>query len=79
MTVASALKPDTYHRAASWLTASQLAKGKIYFINNGNRILLQVKGTLNGKKGAFEYIIDETGHVCHQLFKAGGIINGKPN
>lgn len=77
--VGSALKADTYHRAASWLTISQLSKGKIYFINNGNRILLQVRGTLNGKRGVFEYIIDEFGRVCHQLFKVGGSINGRPN
>ena len=78
--VGSALnKSDTYHRAASWLTQSQLAKGSVYYINNGKRILLQVKGELNGKKGIFEYIIDEAGNVCHQLFKPGGLINGKPN
>ena len=77
--VGSALKSDTYHRAASWLTTSQLSKGKVFFINNGNRILLQVKGVLNGKNGVFEYIIDEAGNVCHQLFKVGGVINGRPN
>jgi hypothetical protein len=78
--VGSALsKSDIYHRSASWLTKSQLAKGKVFSINNGTRTLLQVNGELNGKKGIFEYIIDEYGNVCHQLFKAGGVINGKPN
>ena len=77
--VGSALKDDIYHRAASWLTRSQLAQGQVFYIDNGKRILLQVKGMLNGKNGIFEYIIDEVGNVCHQLFKAGGVINGKPN
>ena len=77
--VGSALKSDLYHRAASWLSSSQLAKGKVFYINGGRRVLLQVEGTLNGIKGIFEYIIDEAGNICHQFFKAGGIINGIPN
>ena len=31
------------------------------------------------KRGVFEYIIDEAGRVCHQVFKEGGYINGAPN
>ena len=77
--VASGLKSDIYHRAASYLSESQLAKGKVYIINNGRKILLQVYGYLNGKRGVFEYIIDESGRVCHQLFKEGRHINGIPN
>jgi len=81
--VGSALRnSDIYHRAASWLTQSQLAKGKVFSIigNDGvKRTLLQVNGKLNGKKGIFEYIINEAGNVSHQLFKVGGVINGKPN
>jgi hypothetical protein len=75
-------KSDIYHRSASWLSRSQLAKGKTFNItgNDGvTRTLLQVNGQLNGKKGVFEYIIDEAGKVSHQLFKPGGVINGKPN
>ncbi|MGN0463442.1 MAG: RHS repeat domain-containing protein [Acutalibacteraceae bacterium] len=77
--VGSGLKGDLYHRAASGLTKSQLAKGTVYRIDNGKRILLQVYGELNGKKGVFEYIIDESGRICHQLFKKGKVINGIPN
>ena len=77
--VGSGLKGDLYHRAASWLTKSKLAKGTVYRIDNGKRILLQVYGELNGKKGVFEYIIDESGRICHQLFKKGKVINGIPN
>ena len=76
--IGSALKSDIYHRAASWLTLSQLSRGSVYKLSNG-RILLQVYGTLNGKRGVFEYIIDELGRVCHQLFKEGKIVNGIPN
>ena len=76
--VGSALKNDLYHRAAAWLSESQLARGTLFRLSNG-RILLQVSGTLNGKKGIFEYIIDELGRVCHEVFKAGGVINGEPN
>lgn len=50
-----------------------------HYIQQRKRILLQTQGTLNGKKGIFEYIIDEAGNVCHQLFKKGEVINGKPN
>jgi hypothetical protein len=74
----SALKGDIYHRAASYLSESQLSKGTVYNLGNNNT-LLQVKGTLNGKKGVFEYILNKYGQVTHQLFKEGGIINGIPN
>lgn len=72
------IKNDLYHRAASWLTESQLSKGRVFLMSNG-RILLQVYGQLNGKSGVFEYIINWAGQVCHQLFKEGKFINGKPN
>ena len=78
----SALLSDVYHRSASWLSKSQLSKGKVFYIKGKDGcqyILLQVKGGLNGKSGIFEYIINKAGEVTHQLFKAGGVINGKPN
>ena len=78
----SALLSDVYHRSASWLSKSQLSKGKVFYIKGKDGcqyILLQVKGGLNGKPGIFEYIINKAGEVTHQLFKAGGVINGKPN
>ena len=43
------------------------------------KILLQVYGYLNGKRGVFEYIIDESGKAWHQLFKEGRYMNGRPN
>ena len=80
--IGSAMSSDIYHRAASWLSKSQLSKGKVFYIKGKDGlqyILLQVKGTLNGKNGVFEYIVNKAGEVTHQLFKAGGSINGKPN
>lgn len=76
--VGSGLKSDIYHRAASYLTEEQLSKGKVFNLDN-NKILLQVEGSVNGKEGVFEYILDELGRVTHQLFKEGGMINGIPN
>ena len=45
-------------------------------INNGT--LYQVKGTLNGKNGRFEWIVDNN-KVTHRLFVEGGEINGMPS
>ena len=54
-----------------------LSKGSVFKLSNG-RILLQVKGKLDGVSGVYEYIIDELGRVCHETFKKG-VVNGKPN
>ena len=78
----SALKNDIYHRAASFLSKSQLSKGNTFNLmgNDGiQRTVLQVSGTLNNKNGIFEYIIEANGTISHQLFKPGGIINDIPN
>ena len=78
----AATKTDKYHRAASYLSRSQLAKGKAFYIRGGDgtkNILLQVKGSVDGKKGIFEYIVNRNGTISYQLFKVGGIINGKEN
>ncbi len=40
--------------------------------------LLQVEGSLNGKSGIFEWIIDQ-GEVTHRLFIPNGTISGIPN
>ncbi|WP_036189900.1 polymorphic toxin-type HINT domain-containing protein [Ureibacillus manganicus] len=78
----SGLKDDKYHRAASFLSEDQLAKGTTFNVIGKDKIsrtLLQVNGEFNGKKGIFEYLIDVDGKVSHQRFKVGGVINGKLN
>ncbi|WP_152431860.1 RHS repeat-associated core domain-containing protein [Vibrio aquimaris] len=73
-------KQDKNHLAASFLTKDQLAAGKVFIIRGGDgvqRTLLQTKGTLDGKSGVFEYLLESDGTVSHQLFKKGRI-NGVP-
>ncbi len=56
--------------------------GKTFSIIGGDgvqRTLFQVGGEVNGKTGIFEYLLDPNGMITHQLFKPGGIINGKIN
>ncbi|MBR9879216.1 MAG: hypothetical protein GYB17_06835, partial [Gammaproteobacteria bacterium] len=40
--------------------------------------LRQVEGSLNGKEGVFEWIVDR-GNVTHRRFIAGGTVTGFPN
>ena len=84
--VGSALhKTDVYHRSASFLNRNQLSKGTVFRISGRNqkdgisKTLLQVNGGLNDKKGVYEYILKPNGTISHQVFKAGGKINGKVN
>lgn len=70
------------HRAACYLTEEMLSKGKTnYFTGNDGvrRILLQVKGQLDGEDGVFEYILEPDGTVSHERFIRGGRYTGTPN
>ena len=78
----SALKADPSHRSASFISQSQLEKGKTFTFKGGDgvqRVLLQTHGELNGKKGIYEYILDPKGVITHQRFIVGGKITGFPN
>ncbi len=70
---------DLYHIEAGKISKEQLSQGEIFtFIgDNGERgILLQTKGTLNGKEGVYEYILSQDGKVSHQMFKPGKEVDG---
>lgn len=78
----SGLKADPTHIGASFLNYDQLMQGKFFKLVGGDgveRTLLQVEGGFNGKKGIYEYIIDNKGNVTHQRFIKDGRITGKPN
>jgi YD repeat-containing protein len=80
--VGSALKEDTFHRAASWFRKDAAQNGTHFEIKGGDgkiRTLTQVKATVNGKKGVAEFVVDDQGRLTHQLFKEGRKIDGKPN
>ncbi|MFD2387264.1 hypothetical protein [Enterococcus rivorum] len=57
--IGSGLKDDPSHRAASFITEEQLAKGRVTsFTGSDNKSysMLQTKGNLNGLDGIYEYI-----------------------
>jgi hypothetical protein len=40
--------------------------------------LTQVLGEMNGTAGRFEWIVDGSGNLTHQMFVGGGRITGVP-
>lgn len=80
--IGSGLKDDPSHRAASFITEEQLAKGRVTsFTGSDNKSysILQTNGDFNGLDGIYEYILDSTGKITHQRFIEGGKITGFPN
>ena len=43
------------------------------------RTLYQIEGSLNGKEGVFEWIVDPNNGVTHRNFIENGKVTGKPN
>lgn len=78
--VGSGLKGDPYHRSASFAVDGISSRGSVFRISSGGaeKTLIQVPGELNGKAGRFEWIVNDAKKLEHQLFVAGGSINGKP-
>jgi len=79
--VGSALKDDAFHRAAAFVRDEAAESGTHFPINgaDGNpATLTQVPGGMNGIPGRFEYIVNQSGELTHQMFVKGGTINGIP-
>ena len=72
--VGSALKTDSYHAFPN-IVDNYAGLAKMSPVNNG--ILYQLEGSLNGKIGRFEWIV-ENQQVVHRMFVEGGEINGIP-
>ena len=79
--VGSAQKSDPYHSFNN-IVDNYAGYAKSFTIKGGdgrNRILYQIKGSLNGKNGIFEWILDKAQGVTHRRFIPHGKITGKPN
>jgi RHS repeat-associated protein len=77
----SALKEDSTHRGASFLSQEQLQVGQVFSLRGGDgveRSLLQTYTEVKGRPSVAEYILDH-GVVTHQRLIEGGKINGIPN
>ena len=81
----SALKTDSHHAFPDLVDnfASEAKQFKIPTRGPGGKIvreseLSQVEGSLNGRDGVFEWVVDE-GRVTHRRFIPGGTVTGKPN
>jgi hypothetical protein len=72
-TSTAAIHTDTFHRAPGYLPKSYLESGQTSIMQNQRdgvqRTLLVVPGEVNGIRGVFEFIIEPSGAVSHQLFK----------
>ncbi|WP_157172231.1 hypothetical protein [Nocardia pneumoniae] len=76
----SGLKPDVFHRSASFPVDDIGKNGTVTELIGGDGravTLVQMPGEVNGTPGRFEWIIDG-GKVTHQLFVRNGTINGIP-
>ena len=79
--VGSAKKIDKYHNFSNIVDnyANNAKKFKLKGGDGKIRTLYQAKGSLNGKDGVFEWILDKNKGVTHRRFIEGAKITGKPN
>ena len=79
--VGSALKDDLFHSAATWMRDEAAENGSVFSMpaaSGGTSTLVQIQGDLNGIAGRYEYIVNSSGELTHQMFVPGGTINGIP-
>ena len=77
--IGHALKSDAFHRAPSFVVNDIATKASIFQVpsQHGQRLLIQMPGAVNGTPGRFEWLLDSSGRLIHQLFVKGGTINGR--
>ena len=83
--VGSALKTDAQHAFPDVVDNFATEGSKFSIPTKGpggvvvrNSDLFQVEGSLNGKSGVFEWIVDQ-GEMTHRRFISGGKVTGYPN
>ena len=79
--VGKATKLDAHH-AFPDIIDNYAGKAKTFSLKGADgkkRKLYQIKGSLNGKNGIFEWILDKEKGVTHRRFIPNGKITGKPN
>lgn len=79
--VDKATKLDSHHAFPS-IIDNYASKAKTFSLKGADgktRKLYQVKGSLNGENGVFEWILDKEKGVTHRRFIPNGKITGKPN
>ena len=79
--IGAATKTDSHH-AFNDIIDNYAGVAKTFSLKGGDdkiRTLYQIQGSLNGKKGVFEWIHESTKGVTHRRFIPNGKITGKPN
>lgn len=79
--VGKATKIDAHHAFPNIIDnyAGTAKKFSLKGADGKTRELYQVKGSLNGKSGIFEWIIDKERGTTHRRFIPNGTITGRPN
>ena len=79
--IGSAQKSDSHH-SFSDIVDNYVSIAEAFPLKGGDgiiRTLYQIKGSLNGISGIFEWIYDNLKGVTHRRFIPGGEITGRPN
>ncbi|MBO5059787.1 MAG: DUF2247 family protein [Clostridia bacterium] len=79
--VGKATKTDAHHAFPN-IIDNYAGKAQTFSLKGADgkrRTLYQIKGSLNGKNGIFEWILDNERGVTHRRFIPNGKITGRPN